>query len=113
MVIFSNDLRCHISGSSTGIGSVIWLPLPRDAQVCQPQVSFIIENKILWLNIAMHDAVHVQVLKSGEDARDEELRFVLGEPPTGANMVAQVAPVDVIHDEVQVLPILERISHIH
>jgi hypothetical protein len=45
----------------------------------------------------MHNVIHVQVLQSGEYARDEELGLGLDEAAARPNMVAEVAAVDVVH----------------
>lgn len=113
MVIFSYDFGSHIARRSACVSGVVGSPLPGDAQVCQPQVPLFVEHQIFGFDIPMHNVIHVQVLQSGEYARDEELGLGLDEAAACPNMVAEVAAVDVVHYQVKVLSILKGVRHIH
>ena len=60
----------------------------------------------------MKDALAVDVLQRDYDTPDEEFRLLLSELPVPRNMVAEVAPSQQVHHEVQVLSVLERVLHV-
>jgi hypothetical protein len=58
------------------------------------------------------DFLAVHVLERHHDAGEEEAAFVFFELAAVAEMVAEVAAVAVVHDQVEVLPVLERADHV-
>lgn len=60
----------------------------------------------------MDDAVAVQVIQSYNEVGDEEFSLQFSESSSPADMVPQVSSVHVIHDEVEVLPILKGVVHV-
>ena len=60
----------------------------------------------------MKDALAMNVFQRDYDAPDEEFRLLLSELPVPCNVVAEVAPSQQVHHEVQVLPVLERVLHV-
>lgn len=72
MILPAHDFRSHVAGRTRRIFRVLWVPNPCDAEVCDPHVAMLIENKILRLNIPMQDAVSMQVLQTSDHTRDKE-----------------------------------------
>lgn len=65
------------------------------------------EHQILRLNITMDGFVVVEVIKSDHNIGNEELSLVFRELPELAKMVSQISPINVVHDQIQILPILK------
>ena len=61
----------------------------------------------------MEDALAMDVFQRHYYAPDEELGLLLSEFPMPRNVVAEVAPSQQVHHEVQVLSVLERVLHVH
>lgn len=61
----------------------------------------------------MDDLVLVHVLQTYQDIGDEKLRFLLVEVSFISQMVAKITAIQVVHDEVEVLSILESRCHIN
>jgi N-methylhydantoinase B/oxoprolinase/acetone carboxylase alpha subunit len=59
------------------------------------------------------DVVVVHILKTNENATDEELYDVLWESAIFADLVAKVSATHEVHDEVKVLTVLKGIDHVH
>ncbi len=63
----------HVAGRSAGFVRVLWVPHPRDPEVCHPHIPVVFEHEILGLNVPMDDVLVMDVLKCLEDASHEEL----------------------------------------
>ena len=85
---------------------------PRYPHVRDATVPVRIQHQILWLDIAVDDLVLVHVFQTDEDVGDEELGLFFTESALVAQVVPQVAPVEVVHDKVEVLPVLESCGHV-
>ncbi len=60
----------------------------------------------------MDDPAGVEVLEAEDDAGEEEAGFGLIEDAVVAEVVAHISAVAVVHDEVEVLPVLEGADHV-
>lgn len=107
MVIFADDFRGHVSWGPTGIFCVVRLHLPGDAQIGYPQIPPIIEHKVFRLEVAVDDPAGVEVLESSDNAGEEETGLLLSEFTTIAQVVPEVTPVAVIHNQEKSLSCLE------
>lgn len=72
MVLPAHDLRGHIAWRARSILRIFSMPQAGDSQVSYPQITQLIEDQILWLDVTMQDCVLVQVLKAQEHAGDKE-----------------------------------------
>jgi len=61
----------------------------------------------------MDDLVLVDVLQTDQNVGHKELGFFFVEVPFIAQVVAQISAVEVVHDEIQVLSVLESVGHVH
>ena len=60
----------------------------------------------------MDDVVAVEVLEGEYDAADEELRDVFWEAVAASDLEPQIAAGHVVHDEIEVEPVLEGVDHV-
>lgn len=97
MIHFTNDFWGHVSWSAAGVFSVIGLEFPGDSQVCDSHVAPVIQDKILRLEVSVHDLVSVKILQWKDDTGDKEARFVFLELSTITDVVSHVATIAVIH----------------
>lgn len=88
MAFSQHDLRSHIPWGSTGVLVVVLSHHSRDAEVSEPQVAIGVEDQILWLEIAMDNAMAVEVLQGEDDAGEEEFAFSLAEELAVADVVS-------------------------
>jgi hypothetical protein len=72
MILATHDLRRHVAGRSRGFFRIVRTDLAGDAEIGDPQVAVLLEDKVLWLYVTMDDAVLVDELESQDDASAEE-----------------------------------------
>lgn len=113
VVRLCDDLWCHIPGCPASICPIVRPPFPRNSQVCDSQIAALIEHQILRLDVPVHNPIGVHILKPGENARYKKLGLFFREPPSHTHMEAQVTAVDVVHNEVETLSVLEGVQHVH
>jgi len=61
----------------------------------------IIEQKILWLEVAVHNVHHVDLLHTSSDLVEEAASLGFGHAATGYNEVEQLTTTSILHDEVE------------
>lgn len=57
--------------------------------------------------------IWVHVIESGDDAADKKFYNVLGKRSIPSNLISQISPWHQIHNQVQIVPVLERINHVN
>lgn len=60
----------------------------------------------------MDDAVAMEVVQPNDEVRNEKFGLQFSESASPANVVSQVSAVDVVHDEVEILSVLEGVVHV-
>jgi hypothetical protein len=55
----------------------------------------------------------MQKLKTNEDVGDKEFGLFLSKSPFVAQMIAKVTSIEVVHNEIEMLPILKCVGHIY
>ena len=60
----------------------------------------------------MDDAVAMEVIQPNYEVGNEEFGLQFCESASPADVVSQVSAVDVVHDEVEVLSVLEGVVHV-
>lgn len=113
MIPPTDNLRRHIARRATRIRRIIGLILPGHPQIREPQIASPIKDQVLRLQIPMNDIIEMQVLQRCDNTRHHKFGLGLREFPAVAEVVAQVAAVYVVHDQVQGLRVLERVDHVH
>jgi hypothetical protein len=112
VVHLADDFRSHVSWGSTRILCIVGLDLPRNAKISHPQIASIIKDQILRFQITMDNFTSVHILETEHDAGEEKAGFLLLELAFIAEVVAQIASVAVVHDQVEVLAVLEGADHV-
>ena len=87
--------------------------LLRQAEVCDLDVPFVIQQHILWLQIAINYTVCVQVAQSFNQLRCIEACSTLAELLILAQVVEKLATVEEVHDEVELAACLEGVVKLH
>lgn len=113
VVLAAHDLGRHVAGRAAGVLCVLRIPDARDAEVREPEVAVAVEDEVLGLDVAVDDALVVHVLQAEQQAGQEEPRLLFGKLPVLRDVVPEVAPVEQVHDEVEVLAVLEGVVHVH
>lgn len=113
MVLSAHHLRSHVARSAACFLAVIRVPYSGDTEIGYSEVALIIEHQILRLNVPVQYGLPVDVLQSHYYASDEELSLLLGEAAVPRDVKAEITPGQQIHDQVEVLPVLKRVLHVH
>ena len=71
-----------------------------------------IEDYVLRFDIAMNYLVSMEVFEGYDEIGEEEFCLDLCESTSASNMITEVATVDIVHDEIDVLSVLECVGHI-
>ena len=112
VVLAAHDLWRHVAGGATGVFLVFGVPDAGDAEVGDEEVALAVEDEVLGFDVAVDDAVVVDVLEALDDAGGEELGLGFGEAAVLAAVVAEVAAGFEVHDEVEVFSVLESGEHV-
>lgn len=103
MIQTADDLRRHIPRRPTRLITVLFLPLPSNPKIRNPDVAGVFEDEVLRFDVAVDYAVLVDVLEGEGDTGDYELwvtgwgtGLLLGKGLFGAEVVAQVAASQVV-----------------
>lgn len=68
----AHDLWRHVARRSARVLVVLGLVHARDAEVRDAQVAVLVEHQVFWLDVAVNDALRVDVLEPFEQACNEE-----------------------------------------
>ena len=72
MVLSAHHLRSHVSRRARRVLSILWPPQSRNAEVRDAQVTVVVDDKVLGLDVAMDDLLLVAVLEPGHQTRNKE-----------------------------------------
>ena len=87
MILPAHHLRGHVSGCSTRVLIVFLFPLTTHTQISDSEVSLRIKDQILGLDIAVDDAVAMQILKAYYQIGNEEFGLSLCELSPSADVI--------------------------
>ena len=73
VVLAAHHLWRHVARCSRSVLGVFRVPDPGNAEIGDSKVTSLIEDEVFRLDVAMQDAVLVQVLKAEQHARHEKL----------------------------------------
>jgi len=85
----------------------------RQTEVSQSDVTFTVDQNVLWLDISVNHTGIMKVLKSKDNLGSVELRPVLFESALVLQMEKEFSAVDELHDQIQVMVVLERKLKFH
>jgi hypothetical protein len=83
-----------------------------DSEVSYADVTPIVHDQVLWLDVSVHNSVDVQVLEASDDAGYEEFCIFFVEALATAYMESKISSRHQVHSEVQVVSVLEGVLHI-
>lgn len=92
MVLPAHDLWSHITWSAAGILFIFGIPNSSYAEVCNSDVSFVIEYQIFRLDVPVDYTIIMKIFQTMDDTGCEELGLFLSKPPMLADMVSKVSP---------------------
>ena len=72
VILAAHDLRSHISGRARGVLGVLRVPQTCNTQICDPQVTILVKDKVLRLDITMQDGILVKIFEAEKHASDKE-----------------------------------------
>eukprot|EP00344_Euplotes_crassus_P010586 CAMPEP_0196996562 /NCGR_PEP_ID=MMETSP1380-20130617/2414_1 /TAXON_ID=5936 /ORGANISM="Euplotes crassus, Strain CT5" /LENGTH=121 /DNA_ID=CAMNT_0042412575 /DNA_START=933 /DNA_END=1298 /DNA_ORIENTATION=+ len=113
MVLAAHYFWSHITWSAASIFLIFGVPNSCYSKVSYPQISIVIKDDIFRLDVSVDNAVLVAVLKPKDDIGSEELGLQLSKPPMFTDVVPQVPSAKVVHDQVQIMPVLKSVFHVH
>ena len=102
-----------LGGTAQSVGTAAGLDNLGEAEIGQLAVSVLAQEKILRLEIAMDDVLAVDVLEGKGDLEGVELGLLVGELAVLAKMSEKLATGDDLHDDENVMIILEGGNHGH
>ena len=100
MVLPAHHLGRHVARGPARFLGVVGVPDAGDAEVGEPEEASLVEYQVFRLNVPVEDALGVDVLEGHEDAGREEAGLFLRKAPVPRDVVAQVASVEQVHDQV-------------
>lgn len=112
-VFFSfENLGRHVARCSTCIFGVVFAPGPGNTEIGNSDVPMFVHDDVFGFYVSVDNLVLVDVLEAKDEASDKKLGQGLAEAITRAEVVAQFAPREVVHDQVQVLLVLKSVVHV-
>lgn len=112
MILSSHNFWSHVARSARCVFSILWVPNSCNTKVSKPEVPPLVEDQVLGLDVPVDHPLVVDVLEAEQQAGEEEPGLLLRELAMLRDVVPQVAPVEQVHHQVQVLPVLERVVHV-
>ena len=90
MILPAHHLRRHVSRRARGLRGVVRAPIPRNAEVSQPQVTVPLKYHVLRLDISVDDAGTMHSIQGLDQAAHEKFGLFLREATLTRNVIAQV-----------------------
>jgi hypothetical protein len=112
MVLAIDDFGSHVARSARRVLIVVRRKYASHPQISQAKVSLGVKNQILRFNVAVDDVILMQILQAQYDAAYKEFDDVLRELLIATNLKPQISAGHIIHNEVEVKPILEGEDHV-
>lgn len=72
MILSKHYFWRHVTWSSRSIFWIFGVPYSGDPQISYPQITLLIKNQILGLNVSMDNTVLVQIVKASQHARHKK-----------------------------------------
>ena len=112
MALHVENLGRQVLGcAAEGLGCLVGLQEFGQAEVCQFYVAAGVHQDILGLEVSVDDIVGMEVAQGNQNLGRNELDGALLEPALVAEVVEEVAALDVLQKEVNPVLILEDVVH--
>jgi len=113
MLVSCYYLRSHITGCAWSVFLISGRIDPCYSHISQSKISFWVKNQILWFDISMKNAIFVKVLQTEDDATYKEFDHIFRKYFMPSNLEPQVTSWHVVHNQIEIHPVLKGIDHIH
>jgi hypothetical protein len=120
MILPGHHFRRHVPWRPGCIIGIFILELFGNAQIRQMQVPFVIINhtlivkhQVLRLDIPVNDVFTMHKLQPLTNTRRKKPDLLLSELVFLANMIPQIPTRHQVHYQVQRVPVLKRLTHVH
>lgn len=90
MILPIDNLRSHISRRPTSILIIIRNPNPSDTHISNPEISPLIDDQILRLDITMDNIIRMDILKPQYYTADEEFDNMLRKCTMFTSMISEI-----------------------
>mgnify|MGYP006897425005 CR=1 FL=1 len=112
MHLFAQDLGCHVPRGTTSIQCLLAVLSPRYSKVSQTKIAQFVKDQILRFDIPVKDLLFVNVLDRCHNASDQKFSLILSEFVGVGQSTSEVGSRQQIHDQVQVVPVIECTDHV-
>ena len=82
-----------------------------EAEVCQHNITIIIQQNVLWFQIAVYDVTLMKVTECKSNLRGIKLRLGLRKALLLRQVLEELSALNKLHDEVNTVGLLEDIVH--
>lgn len=113
MLVSGDHFGRHIPRCPRGILLILGRIDPSYSHIGQPKIPLRVKNQVFRFDVPVNNAVLVKVFQTENDAADEKLDDVFRELLNPANLKPEVATWHIVHDQIEVGPILESVDHVH
>lgn len=96
MICSAYDFRCHVAGRAACVLEVSLGHVAGYPEICDLWVSFVIEDQVLGFEVAMDNALGVQILEAENGTSQEKTRNLLWKGLLYAQVIAKVSSIAVI-----------------
>jgi len=72
MVLPAHDLGGHVPWRSRCVLRVLFSPISRDSEIRDPEVSLVVDDEVLRLDVSVNDLLFVAVFETGHKTCNEE-----------------------------------------
>ena len=107
MILPAHHLRGHVTGCSTSITTIIRFQLSGNSEVSDAEIALRVQDQVFRFDIPMDHFMFMQKLQSNQYISNKKFGLSLIEISSITNMVSKISAIEVVHDEVEMLPILK------
>ena len=113
MILSAHNFWCHIAWRARSILGVIFPPDSGYTEVCYPNITITFNDQIFGFYVSVYYVFLMDVLEACYETGNKKSGGFLIESSILTNVVPQVSPWEVIHNQVQIFAVLECILHIN
>jgi len=116
VLLVSDDLRRQVlscAAKRARLAAFLVQAVLAEPEISKPDMPLVVNQNILGLQIPIHNALLVQVLKRKHNLRGIELGPLLDKVALLGQMEEELAAIHEVHDQVQVLGVLKGEKQLH